>query len=69
MDVFGVREVGDNFEPPFAFHPPVKQGLILTKDYRFDNKRFWLSAHNCQVPTPTSQNLDLEQLIWVFGAD
>ncbi len=30
-------------------------------DYRCDNRRFWLSAHNCQVPTPTSQNLELEQ--------
>jgi hypothetical protein len=28
-------------------------------DYRCDNRRFWLSAHNCQVPTPTSQNLEL----------
>ncbi len=27
-------------------------------DYRCDNRRFWLSAHNCQVPTPTSQNLE-----------
>ncbi len=26
-------------------------------NYRCDNRRFWLSAHNCQVPTPTSQNL------------
>ncbi len=26
-------------------------------DYRCDNRRFWLSTHNCQVPTPTSQNL------------
>jgi hypothetical protein len=26
-------------------------------DYRCDNRRFWLSAHNCQVPNPTSQNL------------
>jgi hypothetical protein len=37
-------------------------------DYRCDNKSFWLSAHNCQVPTPTSQNLELEQQIRVFGA-
>ncbi len=28
-----------------------------TIDYRCNNRRFWLSAHNCQVPTPTSQNL------------
>jgi hypothetical protein len=44
---------------------------ILTKtiDYRCDNRRFWLSAHNCQVPTPTSQNLELDQQIWIFEAD
>ncbi len=29
----------------------------ITMDYRCDDGRFWLSAHNCQVPTPTSQNL------------
>ncbi len=40
-----------------------------TIDYRSDNMRFWLSAHNCQVPTPTSQNLELEQPIRTFGAD
>jgi hypothetical protein len=38
-------------------------------DYRCDNRRFRLSAHNCQVPTPTSQNLELEQQIRTFGAD
>ncbi len=36
-------------------------------DYRCDNRRFWLSAHNCQVPTPMSQNL--EQQIRIFPAD
>jgi hypothetical protein len=30
---------------------------VYTIDYRCDNRRFWLSAHNCLVPTPTSQNL------------
>ncbi len=30
---------------------------------------FLLSAHNCQVPTPTSQNLEVEQKIRIFGAD
>jgi hypothetical protein len=29
--------------------------------YRCDNRRFWLSAQNCQVPTPTSQNLELNR--------
>jgi hypothetical protein len=38
-------------------------------DYRCDNRRFWLSAHSCQVQTPTSQNLELEQQIRIFGAD
>ncbi len=40
-----------------------------TVDYICDNMRFWFSAHNCQVPTPTSQNLGLEQEIRIFGAD
>jgi methionyl-tRNA synthetase len=40
-----------------------------TIDYRFDNRRFWLSAHDCQVPTPTSRNLELEQQIRIFEAD
>ncbi len=35
-------------------------------NYRCDNRRFWLSAHNCQVLTPTSQNLELEQQIRIF---
>jgi hypothetical protein len=34
---------------------------VLPIDYRCNNRLFWLSAHNCQVPTPTSQNLELEQ--------
>ncbi len=38
-------------------------------DFRCDNRRFWLSAHDCQVTTPTSQNLELEQQIRIFGAD
>jgi hypothetical protein len=35
--------------------------------YRCDNRRFWLSARNCQLSTPTSQNL--EQQNRIFGAD
>ncbi len=27
---------------------------------------FWLSADNCQVPTPASQNLEVEQQIRIF---
>ncbi len=38
-------------------------------DYRCDIRRFWLSAHDCQVPTPSSQNLDLEQQIRIFETD
>jgi hypothetical protein len=38
-------------------------------DYGCDKRRFWLSAHNCQFPTPTSQNLEVEQQIPIFGAD
>jgi hypothetical protein len=38
-------------------------------DYRCKNKRFWLSAHNCQVPTPTPQYLEVEPEIRIFGAD
>ncbi len=43
--------------------------LCLSIDYRCDNRRFWLSVHNCQAPTPASQNLELEQQIRIFGAD
>jgi hypothetical protein len=38
-------------------------------DYRCDDRRFWLSAHHCQVPTPTSQNLELEQETRILEAD
>ncbi len=38
-------------------------------DYRWDDRHFWLSAHDCQVPTPTSQNLNSEQQIQIFEAD
>ncbi len=38
-------------------------------DYRCNNRRFWLPAHGCQVPTPSSQNRELEQQIRIFGAD
>jgi hypothetical protein len=42
-------------------------GVLI--DYRCDNRRFRSSAHNCQVPTPPYQNLELEQQIRIFGAD
>ncbi len=40
----------------FGSRPFIPLHVIL-KDYSCDNRRFWLSAPNCQVPTPTSQNL------------
>jgi hypothetical protein len=46
-----------------------KSEWVAPIDYRCDNRRFWLSAHNCQVPTPTSQNPELEEQIRIFGAD
>jgi hypothetical protein len=39
----------------------------MTIDYRCDNGSVWFSAHDCQVQTPTSQNLEVEQQIWSFG--
>jgi hypothetical protein len=35
-------------------------------DCRCDNRRFWLSARHCQVPTPASRNLQLELQIRIF---
>jgi hypothetical protein len=52
-----------------------KEGTLYTDspgdiiDYTCDNRRFWLSVRNCQVPTLTSHNLELEQQIRIFGAD
>ncbi len=52
---------------------PTKMALLIRPhrsiDYRCDNMHFWLSAHNCQVPTPTFLNLEVEQQIRIFGAD
>jgi hypothetical protein len=39
---------------------------VHTIDNRCNDGRFWLSAHDCQVQTPTSQNLDVEQQIRIF---
>ncbi len=41
----------------------------FSMDYSCDNRRFWLSAHKCQVPTPTSQNLELDQQSRILPAD
>jgi hypothetical protein len=38
----------------------------MTIDYKCDDWCFWLSAHNCQVPTLTSQNLEVEQQIRIL---
>jgi hypothetical protein len=40
--------------------------LHMNIDYRCDNRRFWLSARNCQVPTPTSQNMAIRTAISDF---
>ncbi len=45
------------------------QEVGLAIDNRCDNRYFRLSAHNCQIPTPTTQNLEVEQQIRIFGAD
>jgi hypothetical protein len=44
--------------------PKVKPPTVI--DYRCDNRRFWLSTHDCQGRTPTSQNLEVEQEIRIF---
>jgi hypothetical protein len=46
----------------------ISYSTVQSIDYRCDNRHFRLSAHNCQVPTPTSQNLEREQQIRIFGA-
>jgi hypothetical protein len=52
----------------FQGHPQ-GSSLIFTIDYKCDDRRFSLSAHDRQVPTPTSQNLDLEQQIRILEAN
>jgi hypothetical protein len=37
-----------------------KTRRVRTIDYRCDNRCFRLSANDCQVPTPTSHNLEVE---------
>jgi hypothetical protein len=38
-------------------------------DYRRDDGRFWLSFHDCQIPTRTSQKLEVEQQIRILGLE
>jgi hypothetical protein len=35
-----------------------RRGEARSIDYRWDDRSFWFSAHDCQVTTPTTQNLD-----------
>jgi valyl-tRNA synthetase len=62
----GVRETYEKLK--VSVRDPEDHSSISI-DNRCDNRRFWLSARNCQIPTPTSQNLELEQQIRIFGAD
>jgi hypothetical protein len=43
------------------------KNAVSTIDYRCEDGSFWLPAHDCQVPTPASQNLKVEQQIRIFG--
>ncbi len=64
--------VRQQFRPVFPPPPHVQMmspGMVRAIDYRCDNRRFWLSAHSCQAPTQTSQNLELEQQIRILRAD
>jgi hypothetical protein len=50
--------------------PPVSGATeFYPKTMDATGRRFRLSAHDCQVPTPTSHNLDLEQQIRIFEPD
>jgi hypothetical protein len=40
---------------------------VYTIDYRCDDGRFQLSAHDCQLLTPTSQKLEVKQQIRILG--
>jgi hypothetical protein len=55
--------------PPDSSKFPTAFYRVFSIDYRCDIRRFLLSAHNCQAPTPTFQNLELEQQIRIFEAD
>ncbi len=39
----------------------------MSIDYGCDNRHFRLPAHNCEVPTSTSQKLEAEQQMWISG--
>jgi hypothetical protein len=50
-------------------HQSLRFSHKISTHPRIDKRRFWLSAQNCRVPTPTSQNLEIEEQILMFGAD
>jgi hypothetical protein len=58
-----------NSDPTDDAEGGVGEALFVPIDYGCDNMRFCLSAHDCQVPTPTSQNLEEGQQTRIFGAD
>jgi hypothetical protein len=47
----------------------VSRCAVLTRclGYGCDDGRFRFSVHDCHVPTQTSQNLEAEQQILVYG--
>jgi elongation factor 1-alpha len=66
--IVGVNKM-DSTEPPYSQVREQYNPVVLLIDYRCDKRRSRLSAQDCQVPIPTSQNLELEKQIWIFGAD
>ncbi len=54
------QRVCDNLKTP----PPVALYFV---DYRCVDGWFSMSTEDCQVPTSTSQNLNLERKIWISG--
>jgi hypothetical protein len=50
---------------PFSSEKEVANAI----DYRCNEGRFLLSSHDCQVPTPGSQNLDVGRQSMIFLID
>jgi hypothetical protein len=67
--VLAVDSKGRTLVFPERGNQDIAMDCAKITDYKCDNRRFWLSAHDCQVPTPTSQNLEVDQKIRIFGAD
>jgi hypothetical protein len=51
---------------PIVDISPEKKNGIQTRDYKCGDGRSGSSAHDCQAPIPTSQNLEVEQRIRFF---